>query len=108
MVEPTESEGREELDRFVEAMIAIRAEIGEVESGRADARNNPLKNAPHTADTVCGDAWDRPYARSRAAYPVPGLAATKFWPSVGRVDNVHGDRTLVCTCAGRESHAAAT
>ncbi len=108
MVEPTESEGREELDRFVEAMVAIRAEIGEVESGRTDARNNALKNAPHTADTVCGDTWDRPYTRSRAAYPVPGLAAAKFWPSVGRVDNVHGDRNLVCTCAGMESHAGAT
>jgi len=107
MVEPTESESREELDRFVEAMIAIRAEIEEVETGRVDPRDNLLKNAPHTADVVCGDVWVRPYPRTRAAYPVEGLRGAKFWPSVGRVDNVHGDRNLVCTCAGMEAHSGA-
>jgi glycine dehydrogenase len=106
MVEPTESESRAELDRFVEALVSIRAEIEEVETGRVDLRDNLLKNAPHPADVVSADEWARPYSRSRAAYPVPGLHGSKFWPSVGRVDNVHGDRNLVCTCAGMEAHAA--
>ena len=104
MVEPTESEPRAELDRFVEAMRSIHEEIREVEEGRADARNNLLKNAPHTADVVCGDAWERPYSRARAAFPVAGLQEFKFWPSVARVDNVYGDRNLVCSCAGMEAY----
>lgn len=105
MVEPTESEPRVELDRFVEAMSAIREEIRAIEEGRMDARNNPLKNAPHPADVVCGDAWDRPYTREQAAFPVASLKEFKFWPAVGRVDNVYGDRNLVCSCVGMEAYS---
>jgi glycine dehydrogenase len=105
MVEPTESEPRAELDRFVEAMAAIREEIRAVEEARVDAKNNLLKNAPHTADVVCGDAWDRPYSRSQAAFPVPALRDFKFWPASARVDNVFGDRNLVCSCVGMEAYA---
>lgn len=105
MVEPTESEPRAELDRFVEAMIAIRDEIRAIEEGRMDAKNNPLKNAPHTADVVCGDVWDRPYSRTQAAFPVPSLHDFKFWPASARVDNVYGDRNLVCSCVGMEAYA---
>jgi glycine dehydrogenase len=105
MVEPTESEPKAELDRFCDAMIAIHAEIMAVERGEADARNNLLKNAPHTADQVAADAWDRPYSREQAAFPVAGLREWKFWPSVSRVDNVYGDRNLVCSCVGMEAHA---
>jgi glycine dehydrogenase len=104
MVEPTESEPRAELDRFIEAMAAIREEIRAVEEGRVDAKNNLLKNAPHTADVVCGDAWDRPYSRSQAAFPVPALRDFKFWPASARVDNVFGDRNLVCSCIGMEAY----
>ncbi len=107
MVEPTESEPLAELDRFVEAMRSIHEEIREVEEGRVDPRNNLLKNAPHTADVVCGDAWDRPYTRERAAFPVAGLKEFKFWPSVARVDNVYGDRNLVCSCVGMEAYGSA-
>ena len=98
MVEPTESEPRAELDRFCEAMIAIHAEIVEVESGRVDAKNNLLKNAPHTADQIASEVWDRPYGREQAAFPVATLIRQKYWPPVGRVDNVHGDRNLFCNC----------
>ena len=98
MVEPTESEPKSELDRFCDAMIAIHAEMTVIESGAADAENNLLKNAPHTADVVSADNWDRPYTREQAAYPAPGLREYKFWPAVGRVDNVYGDRNPVCTC----------
>jgi glycine dehydrogenase len=98
MVEPTESEPREELDRFLEAMLAIREEIRAVQEGRMDREDNPLKNAPHTAAMVMADEWKHPYPREQAAFPVPGLRHAKFWPPVGRVDNVHGDRHLVCTC----------
>jgi glycine dehydrogenase len=104
MVEPTESESKQELDRFCEAMIAIHAEIMEVESGRVDPKNNLLKNAPHPAIVLASDPWDRPYSRERAAFPVPSLRDHKFWPAVGRVDNVFGDRNLVCTCAGVEAY----
>jgi glycine dehydrogenase len=100
MVEPTESEPKAELDRFCDAMIAIHAEMAAIESGKADPQNNLLKNAPHTADMVAADNWDRPYPRESAAFPVPGLRDFKFWPAVGRVDNVYGDRNPVCTCAG--------
>jgi glycine dehydrogenase len=107
MVEPTESEPRAELDRFCEAMIAIHAEIVEVESGRVDAKNNLLKNAPHTADQIASEVWDRPYGREQAAFPVAGLKDFKFWPASGRVDNVFGDRNLVCSCVGMEAYSSA-
>jgi len=107
MVEPTESEPRAELDRFCEAMIAIHAEIVEVESGRVDAKNNLLKNAPHTADQIASEVWDRPYGRGQAAFPVAGLKDFKFWPASGRVDNVFGDRNLVCSCVGMEAYSSA-
>ncbi|GAC1340328.1 MAG: aminomethyl-transferring glycine dehydrogenase [Myxococcales bacterium] len=98
MVEPTESESKTELDRFCDAMIAIREEIREVESGKAPREKNVLKGAPHTAAVLVADAWDRPYSRERAAYPVPALRTTKFWPAVGRLNHVLGDRNLVCSC----------
>ena len=98
MVEPTESESKDELDRFCEAMIAIHAEMVAVENGSTDPANNVLKNAPHTAAVVCGDTWTRPYTRTQAAYPAPWLREHKFWPAVGRIDNVWGDRNLFCSC----------
>jgi glycine dehydrogenase len=98
MIEPTESENRAELDRFCDAMIAIRAEIREIEQGRWPKDDNPLKHAPHTAHAVSADEWTHPYPRTRAAYPVASLRASKYWSPVGRVDNVYGDRHLVCTC----------
>ncbi|MFM7804338.1 MAG: aminomethyl-transferring glycine dehydrogenase [Verrucomicrobiota bacterium] len=105
MVEPTESEPRAELDRFCEAMISIHAEILEVESGQVDARNNLLKNAPHTADQIASETGDRSYSRDRAAFPVAGLREFKFWPASGRVDNVFGDRNLGCSCVGMEAYS---
>ncbi|GAB2843628.1 aminomethyl-transferring glycine dehydrogenase [Pseudoduganella ginsengisoli] len=99
MIEPTESEAKAELDRFIDAMIAIRAEIAKVESGEFDKANNPLKFAPHTAEVLVSDNWDRKYSREVAAYPVPSLRRNKYWPSVGRADNVYGDRNLFCSCA---------
>jgi len=104
MVEPTESESLYELDRFCDAMITIRQEIKDVESGKLDKNNNPLKNAPHTADVVLSDSWNRPYSREKAAYPAAYLRQNKFWPSVGRLDNVFGDRHVVCTCPPIESY----
>ena len=98
MVEPTESEPKEEVDRFVEAMLAIREEIGEIERGDADPGNNPLKNAPHTLEEVTAEGWDHPYTRERAARPAPEAAARKVWPPVGRVDAAWGDRNLVPSC----------
>ncbi len=98
MVEPTESESKEELDRFCEAMILIHQELVSIEEGKLDLLNNPLKRAPHTARAVTADRWDRPYSREIAAYPAPWLRSHKFWPSVGRVDNVYGDRNLFCSC----------
>ncbi|MDY6804188.1 MAG: aminomethyl-transferring glycine dehydrogenase [Cyanobacteriota bacterium] len=98
MVEPTESESKEELDRFCEAMISIRREIEEIESGKADQENNVLKGAPHTAEALTADEWDRPYSRSVAAYPAPWTREHKYWPPVGRVDNAFGDRNFVCSC----------
>ena len=106
MVEPTESESQAELDRFCDAMIAIHAEISAIESGAADAKNNLLKNAPHTADQIAADNWNRPYPREAAAFPVASLREYKFWPAVGRIDNVFGDRNPVCTCAGMENYTA--
>jgi glycine dehydrogenase len=105
MVEPTESESRAELDRFCDAMIAIRAEIAAIESGAMDRANNPLKNAPHTAAAVTATEWDRPYTREQAAFPAPWLRVHKYWPPVARVDNAYGDRNLVCACPPIEAYA---
>ena len=107
MIEPTESESQTELDRFCDAMIAIRQEIADIAAGRMDAADNPLKNAPHTAREVMADAWSHSYSRERAAFPLPYVAAAKYWPPVKRVDNVYGDRNLVCTCAPLEAYAEA-
>jgi glycine dehydrogenase len=98
MVEPTESETLFEIDRFIDAMIAIRAEIRQIESGALPQDNNPLKNAPHTAESLLAADWDRPYTRESAAYPVAALRSNKYWSPVGRVDNVYGDRNLFCSC----------
>jgi glycine dehydrogenase len=106
MVEPTESESKFELDRFCDAMIAIHGEMQAIESGAADRQNNLLKNAPHTADMVAADNWDRPYPRESAAFPVKSLREYKFWPAVGRIDNVFGDRNPVCTCAGMDTYVS--
>ena len=107
MIEPTESESQAELDRFCDAMIAIRQEIADIEAGFLDAVDNPLKNAPHTAREVMADVWPHPYSRERAAFPLPWVATAKYWPPVKRVDNVYGDRNLVCTCAPLEAYAEA-
>ncbi len=104
MVEPTESEGLAELDRFIDAMIAIRAEIAQVESGAADADDNVLKNAPHTAQMLLVEDWHHDYTREAAAYPVASLRAGKYWPPVARVDNAYGDRNLVCACPPIEAY----
>jgi glycine dehydrogenase len=100
MVEPTESESQAELDRFCDAMIAIRAEIAAIEAGKSDRSDNPLKNAPHTQDMLAAEHWRHAYSRKQAAYPVP--MDSKYWPPVRRVDNAHGDRNLVCTCPSPE------
>lgn len=105
MIEPTESESKAELDRFCEAMIAIRAEIAEIEAGQTDAQNNVLKNAPHPADVLISDTWDRPYSREKAAYPAPWTRESKFWPAVSRINNAYGDRNLVCSCASLSDYA---
>jgi len=97
MIEPTESESLIEVERFIQAMLSIREEIRTIESGLADPLDNPLKNAPHTVEDIAGD-WSHSYSRHQAVYPVSGLISRKFWPSVGRIDNAHGDRNLVCTC----------
>lgn len=104
MVEPTESEPKHELDRFCDALIAIRNEISDIENGLLDKVNNPLKNAPHTAATMIDNEWDKPYTRQKAGFPLPYVAAYKFWPSVGRVNDTYGDRTLVCSCPPLESY----
>ncbi len=104
MIEPTESESKEELDRFCDALISIHGEITAVESGAMDRQNNPLKNAPHTADMLAQEDWSRPYSRETACFPAKRLHDHKFWPAVGRIDNVHGDRRLVCSCAGMEAY----
>ena len=104
MIEPTESESLKELDRFCEAMIKIREEIREIEEGNASEDDNLLKNAPHTAKTLINDSWTHEYNRSRAAYPVESLYEGKYWPPVGRVDNVYGDRNLVCSCPSMEDY----
>ena len=107
MIEPTESESKSEIDRFCDAMIAIRAEIDAIAAGRLDRADNPLKNAPHTAREVMAETWSHPYSREQAAFPLPFVAASKYWPPVKRVDNVYGDRNLICTCAPLEAYAEA-
>jgi glycine dehydrogenase len=104
MIEPTESESRQELDRFCDAMIAIRKEVAEIEAGRMDRVDNPLKNAPHTAEALVATEWTHPYSREQAAYPVPWTRESKFWPPVARIDNVHGDRHLICACPPTETY----
>ena len=108
MIEPTESEPKHELDRFCDAMIAIRDEINDVEKGLSDKVNNPLKNAPHTAAAVTKDVWDHPYTRQKAAFPLPYVAAYKFWPLVARVNETYGDRTLICTCPSIQNYTEGT
>jgi glycine dehydrogenase len=105
MIEPTESEPKAEMDRFVDALIEIRNEIREVEEGKADKENNMLKHAPHTAAVITADVWGRPYSRQRAAYPLPFVKEAKFWPSVSRVDNAYGDRNLICSCLPIEEYS---
>jgi glycine dehydrogenase len=107
MIEPTESESKAEIDRFCDAMIAIRAEITAIAEGSADRADNPLKNAPHTAAEVMATTWPHPYPREQAAFPLPFVALAKYWPPVKRVDNVYGDRNLICTCAPLEEYAIA-
>jgi glycine dehydrogenase len=106
MIEPTESESKVEIDRFIDAMVAIRGEIAAIEAGQSDRVNNPLKNAPHTAAAVTGTEWDRPYTREQAAFPAPWLRVHKYWPPVARVDNAYGDRNLVCACPPLEAYSS--
>jgi glycine dehydrogenase len=105
MVEPTESEAKDELDRFCDAMIAIRAEIQAIIDGKADRKDNVLKNAPHTAGAIAASDWPHPYSREQAAFPLPFVRANKHWPSVGRIDNPYGDRNLICSCPPIEEYA---
>ncbi|MBH62866.1 MAG: glycine dehydrogenase (aminomethyl-transferring) [Alphaproteobacteria bacterium] len=107
MIEPTESESRHELDRFCDAMISIREEISEIERGEADAEDNLLHNAPHTMDDIADAEWTHPYSRERAVFPVPGLRESKYWPPVNRIDQVYGDRHLICVCPPLEAYAQA-
>ncbi|MCU0381298.1 MAG: aminomethyl-transferring glycine dehydrogenase [Chitinophagaceae bacterium] len=107
MIEPTESEDKAELDRFCDALLSIRQEIREIEEGQADKKSNVLKHAPHTQETVLSDDWSRPYSREKAAFPLAYVRENKFWPSVSRVNNTHGDRHLVCTCEPVSSYAEA-
>ncbi len=104
MIEPTESESKGEMDRFCSALIQIKKEILDVESGKVDLKDNVLKNAPHIAQHVCDDNWLHPYTREQAAFPTKWTKESKFWPAVGRIDNAHGDRNLVCTCPPIEQH----
>jgi glycine dehydrogenase len=99
MVEPTESESREELDRFIEVMIAIRKEVQDVIDGNADKENNPIKNAPHTSKVALSGDWNYPYSREKAVFPLTWLKEAKYWPTVGKIDDAYGDRHLVCSCA---------
>ena len=104
MVEPTESEPKAELDRFCEAMISIRKETKRVESGEWDKIDNPLKNSPHPAEDLTDPEWAHPYSQEEAVYPLASLRLNKYWPPTARVDNVHGDRNVVCTCPPLESY----
>ena len=107
MVEPTESESLAELDRFCDAMISIREEIRTVQDGKLDAKDNPLRNSPHTLEDISATAWEHPYSREQAAYPVASLRAGKYWAPVNRVDNVYGDRNLYCACPAIDSYREA-
>ncbi len=107
MIEPTESEPKAEIDRFCAAMIAIRAEIAAIAAGRLDRKDNPLKNAPHTARELTAEPWPYSYPRAQAAFPLAWVGEAKYWPPVKRVDNAYGDRNLVCTCAPPEAYAEA-
>ena len=104
MIEPTESESLHELDRFIDAMIKIRHEIKQIESGSIDSGNNPLKRAPHTIHDIVDENWDRPYSKSEASFPMGSNINNKYWPSVNRIDNVFGDRNLFCACPQIESY----
>ena len=104
MVEPTESEPKGELDRFCDALIAIRHEIQAVVDGTADAKDNVLKNAPHTAEAIASDEWTHPYSRQQAAFPLPWVRSRKVWPAVSRIDNPYGDRNLICACPPIEAY----
>jgi glycine dehydrogenase len=105
MIEPTESEDKAELDRFCDALINIRREIQEIRDGKADKVDNVLKNAPHPTHEVVGDNWKHSYSREKAAYPLPWLKEHKFWVPVGRINNTHGDRNLICSCPPMEAYA---
>jgi glycine dehydrogenase len=98
MIEPTESESRQEMNRFCDALMAIRQEIRDIENGKSDRTDNLLKNAPHTATEIASDSWHHPYSRQTAAFPLPWIKDHKFWPAVGRIDNPFGDRNLFCSC----------
>ena len=104
MIEPTESESKIELDKFCQAMISIKNEINEIVAGDMDPNDNPLKNAPHTAQYALSDNWDHSYSRLKACFPMPWQKDHKYWPPVGRVDNAYGDRNLVCTCPEIEEY----
>lgn len=108
MIEPTESESKAELDRFCDALISIRKEIEEIETGKVDKKDNVLKNAPHTLAEITKDDWSHSYTRKKAAFPLPYILQHKFWPTVGRVDNAYGDRNLVCACPPIESYVEET
>jgi len=107
MMEPTESEPKEELDRFCDAMISIAGEAAKVADGTWPEDDNPLVNAPHSADVVMAEDWPHAYGREVAAFPVPGLKGDKYWPVVGRIDNAHGDRNLVCSCPAIDAYQEA-
>ena len=98
MIEPTESESKAEIDRFINSMVSIRKEIEEIENNTADYEDNVLKNAPHTAKELIADTWNHPYSREKAAYPYKDIVDNKYWPPVGRINNVHGDKNLMCSC----------
>jgi glycine dehydrogenase len=107
MVEPTESESKRELDRFCDAMIAIRQEIAALESGESDRQDNPLINAPHAYASLVAEKWTHPYSRETAFFPVEQVREDKFWPPVGRIDNVYGDKHLACGCPPMEAYSDA-
>jgi glycine dehydrogenase len=104
MIEPTESESKSELDRFADALIAIRGEIQEIIDGTADKQDNVLKHAPHTADEALKEIWNHAYSRKKAVYPLPFTHANKFWPSVGRINNSYGDKNILCSCPPIEEY----
>jgi glycine dehydrogenase len=105
MIEPTDSESKAELDRYCDAMIAIKQEVNAIAEGSMDKLDNPLKNAPHTAEILLANDWTHPYTRHQAAYPAPWLKEHKFWTSVGRIDTAFGDRNFVCSCLPIEAYA---